>query len=305
MAEKAAIKIDQLVKSYGKFPALRGVTLTVQEGEIFGFLGPNGAGKTTTIRCLLDLIHPNGGHIEVLGSDPQRDPVAVRAHCGYLPGELQLEGNMRGEEALRFFNALRGGQADWPFIRQLAERLDVDLKRRIKNLSRGNKQKIGIIQALMHRPKLLLLDEPTVGLDPLMQQEVLHLIQEAHANGTTLFFSSHIMSEVEAIAQRVGIIRQGKIVEVAATHTLVQRALHRMKIYCKRPVNTQAFAGLPGVKVLTPPGQRKNITLQVAGDMEPLIKVLATLPVRALETERPSLEEIFLAYYEKNEKGAS
>src|SRR5207248_8891977 len=173
----------------------------------FGFLGPNGSGKTTTIRCLLDLIRPSGGTVRVLALDPQADPVGVRARAGYLPGELRLEDNLSAEGVLRFFNRLRGNRADWAFVRTLAERLGLDLATPIKNLSKGNKQKVGVIQALMHRPELLLLDEPTSGLDPLGQQEVQRLLAEARAAGATIFFSSHVLSEVQEVAERVAIIR--------------------------------------------------------------------------------------------------
>jgi len=213
MNDTMAIVSQGLIKSYGRVQALRGVDLEVRRGEIFGFLGPNGAGKTTTIRCLLDLIRPQGGTIRVLGLDPQANPVAVKARVGYLPGELNLEPNLKVEGVLRYFNDLRGNKADWSFVLQLAERLRLDLAMPVKNLSKGNKQKVGVVQALMHRPELLLMDEPTVGLDPLMQQEVYRLLREAQAEGATVFFSSHVISEVEALAQRVAIIREGVIAE--------------------------------------------------------------------------------------------
>ncbi|MBI3286578.1 MAG: ABC transporter ATP-binding protein [Chloroflexi bacterium] len=293
-----AITIRGLTKFYGKAPALRGVDLEVGRGEIFGFLGPNGAGKTTTIRCMLDLIRPNGGTIRVLGLDPQAEPVAVRARVGYLPGELRLEDNLTVEGALRYFARLRGGRVDWGFVRELAERLDLDLKPAIKNLSHGNKQKVGVVQALMHRPELLLLDEPTLGLDPLMQHEVLHLIAEARAEEATVFFSSHIMSEVQAVAERVAMIRRGEIVEVAETASLINRALRRARVRFGQPVDGKLLGNVPGVTVLSQDGT--SVLLQVAGEMNGLIKALATLPVRDFETERPSLEEIFLAHYESD-----
>jgi len=297
MTETAAIRTRDLIKFYGSFQALHGVDLEVQRGEIFGFLGPNGAGKTTTIRCLLDLIRPNGGSVRVLGIDPQADPVAVRARVGYLPGELHLDDNMTPESALRYFNDLRRGAADWQYVRQLAERFDLDLKMRIKNLSKGNKQKVGVIQALMHRPELLLMDEPTSGLDPLIQQEVLHLIGEARDGGATVFFSSHVMSEVEAVAERVGIIRQGKVVEVAETGSLINRALRRVHVRFKETVDGSRLADVPGVTVLSQ-DDGKGVMLQVAGEMDGLIKALGAFHVIDLEIHRPSLEEIFLAYYE-------
>ena len=301
MSENIALMTQGLMKSDGKVRALRGVDLEVQRGEIFGYLGPNGAGKTTTIRCLLDLIRPNGGTVRVLGIDPQADPVAVRSRTGYLPGELQLDPNMSAEGALRYFNALRGNKVDWGFVRQLASRLDLPLKPPIKNLSHGNKQKVGIVQALMHRPELLLLDEPTLGLDPLMQHEVLRLITEAKENGTTVFFSSHIMSEVEAVTERVAIIRKGVVVEVAEPASLINRALRRANVRFKQPVDTSPLASVPGVTVLSQ-DDGTSVLLQVEGEMDGLIKALAAFPVSDFETARPSLEEIFLAYYEDDQK---
>jgi len=270
MSEEIALMIQGLTKSYGQVRALRGVDLEVRRGEIFGFLGPNGAGKTTTIRCLLDLIRPDGGSARVLGIDPQADPVAVQARTGYLPGEMAFKDNLTAERQLRFFSDMRGEKADWAFVRQLAERLDLDLKPPIKNLSKGNKQKVGVVQALMHRPELLLLDEPTAGLDPLMQQEVLGLLREAKAAGATVFFSSHIMSEVEAVAERVGIIRLGKIVEVAETASLINRSLRHMTVRFQEPVDSGALAELPGVKVLSR-SDGISVTLQVEGVMDGLV----------------------------------
>ena len=301
MSEKVALMAQGLTKSYGRVRALRGVDLEVQRGEIFGYLGPNGAGKTTTIRCMLDLIRPDGGTLRVLGIDPQADPVEVRARIGYLPGEMQLDPNMTVEGALRYFNALRGNKVDWGFARQLTERLDLPLKPVIKNLSHGNKQKVGVVQALMHRPQLLLLDEPTLGLDPLMQHETLRLITEAKANGATVFFSSHIMSEVEAVAERVAIIRRGEVVEVAEPTSLINRALRRANVRFKQPVDTGPLANVSGVTVLSQ-DDGTSVLLQVEGEMDSLIKALAAFPVSDFETERPSLEEIFLAYYEDDQK---
>jgi ABC-2 type transport system ATP-binding protein len=297
MSPSPALVICGLSKSYGTFQALKGVDLEVRRGEIFGFLGPNGSGKTTTIRCLLDLIRPSGGSIRVLDLDPQLDPVAVRARVGYLPGELRIDDNMTAEGALKFFNRLRGGKADWTFVRELARRLALDLQTPIKNFSKGNKQKVGVVQALMHRPELLLLDEPTSGLDPLAQQKVLELVGEARAAGATVFFSSHVLSEVQEIAGRVAILRAGLVVEVAETQTLIHRAVRRVRIRFKQPQDSIVLKRLPGVRLLSRDGQG-SILLQVEGEMDGLIKALAAFPVSDFETERPSLEEIFLAYYE-------
>jgi ABC-2 type transport system ATP-binding protein len=295
-----AVLARGLRKSYGRFEALRGVDLEVRRGEIFGFLGPNGAGKTTTIRCLLDLIRPSGGVLRVLGLDPQADPVAVRARVGYLPGELHLDDNLTGRGALRFFNRLRGGRADEAHVGELARRLGLDLDTPIKNLSRGNKQKVGVVQALMHRPELLLLDEPTSGLDPLMQQEVLRLVAEARAGGATVFFSSHVLSEVQEIAERVAILRRGMVVEVAETAALLHRAVRRVRIRFRTPVDAGPLARVPGVKVLGQDGAA--VSCQVEGEMDALIKTLAGYAVSDFETERPSLEEVFLTYYEEQRR---
>ena len=292
-----ALYTKGLTKSYGRVKALLGVDLEVRCGEIFGFLGPNGAGKTTTIRCLLDLIRPDGGTIRVLDMDPQKDPVAVRARVGYLPGELQLESNFTVEGQLRYLDRLRGRVVDWDYVRQIAKRIELDLRMPIKNLSKGNKQKVGVVQALMAKPDLLMFDEPTFGLDPLMQQEVLRMIAEAQDRGATVFFSSHILSEVQEIAERVAIIRKGVVAEVAETSMLINRSMRRAKVRFREPVDANALANLSGVTVISQ-DDGLNVTLQVEGEMNGLIKALASYPVSDFETERPSLEEIFLAYYE-------
>lgn len=298
MTHPATLETRGLSKSYGEVRALREVDLDVRPGEIFGFLGPNGSGKTTMIRCLLDLIRPTGGSARVLGLDPQAEPLAVRARVGYLPGELRLDDNKTALEALRFFNRLRGGRADPAYIRELAGRLDLDLTRPIKNFSKGNKQKVGVVQALMHRPELLLLDEPTSGLDPLMQQEVLRLIGSAREAGATVFFSSHVLSEVQEVAERVAILRRGAVVEVSETAALIGRALRRVRVRFHEPEDTTALARLPGVNVLSQ-DDRGGVLLQVSGEMDGLIKALAAFRVKDFETERPSLEEVFLAYYDR------
>ncbi|MEW5829932.1 MAG: ABC transporter ATP-binding protein [Chloroflexota bacterium] len=291
------ILAQSLTKNYGSVQALRGVDLEVRKGEIFGFLGPNGAGKTTTIRCMLDMIRPNGGTLRVLGLDPQKEPVAVQARTGYLPGEFAFEGRLTVEGALKYLASLRGDNFDWGFVKKLAERLDLDLKPQFKNLSKGNKQKVGVVQALMHRPELLLLDEPTAGLDPLVQQEVLKLVREANENGTTVFFSSHILSEVQEIAGRVGIIRRGVVVETAGVQELIQKSLRRLRVRFAAPVADGALGQIPGVSILSQ--DETSVSIQIEGEMDALVKALAKYPVQDLESERPSLEEIFMAYYEE------
>ena len=295
-----SITIDGLEKYYGSFKALHGVDLKVNRGEILGFLGPNGAGKTTTIRCMLDLIHPQGGTISVLGLNPQAEPEAIKARVGYLPGELHLDENMTAQQIFRYFNRLRGNRSNWDFIEELSDRLKLELKTPIKNFSHGNKQKVGVVQALMHRPELLLLDEPTGGLDPLMQQEVLRMLSETQDNGATVFFSSHIISEVQAVADRVAIIRAGKIVEVAETASLLNRSMRQVRIRFQQPTEAEELYKLPGVELIAK-DDGLGVLLQVEGAMDALIKTLAKYPVNDFETERTSLEEIFLAYYEGEE----
>ncbi len=302
MEPTPALLLQGLTKSYGRVQALRGVDLEVGRGEIFGFLGPNGAGKTTTIRCLLDLIRPDGGTARVLGLDPQAEAVAVRRRVGYLPGELSVEPNLTAERMLRYLADLRGG-VDWDFARAVARRLQLDMHTAVKNMSKGNKQKVGVVAALMGRPELLLLDEPTSGLDPLMQQEVYRLLREAQAGGATVFFSSHIISEVEAIAGRVAMIRDGRIAETLAPHDLVGRAVRRVRVRFAAPVDTVGLAVLRGVTHLETqgdgdtPGRATIVAMQVEGEMDGLVKALAAHPVIDLETERPSLEEVFLTHY--------
>ncbi len=294
-----AIELQNVHKSYGHVQALRGVDLEVRQGEVFGFLGPNGAGKTTTIRCLLDLIRPSGGKLSVLGLDPQARPVEVRRRCGYLPGELHLDESLTVAESLQLLNRLRSNVAEWKTIVRLAERLDLNLKLKLKNLSKGNKQKAGIVQALMHHPKLLLLDEPTSGLDPLVQQEVYQMLREARDEGATVFFSSHVLSEVQGISSRVGIIRRGKIIEVAETETLINRSYRHIRVTFKSPVAVEDLSSIPGA-VVESAVDNQVVILRVEGEMDPLIKALAAYPIRDLDVEKPSLEEIFLAYYQND-----
>lgn len=296
----SVIKVENLAKSYGGFQALSGIGFEVKRGEIFGFLGPNGAGKTTAIRCMLDLIRPSSGLLRIVGYDPQRDPVAVRARCGYLPGELRLDENITVNSALRFLRQLRGGDsACRRRAGALSERLELNTASKIKNLSKGNKQKIGIVAAFMHQPELLLLDEPTSGLDPLVQQTVMELVAEAQQGGATVFFSSHVLTEVQAVAGRVAIIRDGRIVEVAATSDLSARGTVEVRVVFAAPVileNAQLVA-LPGVELINSDDDGRVIQLAVTGKMDALVKWLADYPVASLETRRCGLEQAFHAHY--------
>jgi len=295
-----AIKIENVHKFYGKVHALRGLNLEVKQGEIFGFLGPNGAGKTTTIRCMLDLLRPSSGEIRVFDIDPQRSPQAVKEKVGYLPGDLKLEGDFTARDFFKHICKLRGSKRDWKDILKLAERLDLDLDRKIKTLSQGNKQKVGLIQCFLSDVPLILLDEPTLGLDPLMKQEILNIIREQKEEGKTVFFSSHILSEVQKVADRVGIIRNGRLVEIANTADLIGRSLTRATAQFDEAVSREAFEGVPNVDILRVNDNNHAYTLQIRGEMNGLIKALAEYPVLDLEITKPSLEEVFLNYYEDN-----
>jgi ABC-2 type transport system ATP-binding protein len=291
---EAAIKTEGLTKTYGKNRGIRDVDLEVEEGEVFGFLGPNGAGKTTTIRTLLGFMRPTGGRAEVFGLDSQRQSVEVRARVGNLPGEFALEDRTTGEELLGFFARLRG-VGSLGYARELAERFGADLHRPMRRLSRGNKQKIGLIQAMFHRPPLLILDEPTGGLDPLVQEEFLDVVEETKAEGRTVFFSSHVLSEVERVSDRVGIIRSGELVAVEPTHRLVDKAFRHVTLTFDEPVDARPFDALPGVEGLKAEGPSLSFTLHSEPDA--MVKLAARHRLVGMEYERPSLEEIFLTYY--------
>jgi ABC-2 type transport system ATP-binding protein len=298
---RAAIIINGLHKYYGKTHALRGVSLDVEKGAIFGFLGPNGAGKTTTIRCMLDLIRPQQGEIEILGMDPQKQPVEVRSQIGYLPGELVLPENEKVIDVLHYLADIRRDQVDWDYTQMLLDKLELDANMLVKNLSKGNKQKVGIIQAFMPKTKILLLDEPTAGLDPLMQNAVYDLLKKAKAEGATTFFSSHILSEVEAIADRVAIIRKGVIVEKIDPAKLASMSMSRIRVRFLEKVDLGIFSRLQGITIVT---ERNglDVTFQVEGKIDKLIKTLAAFPVINLSTINTSLEETFLTFY-KNVDG--
>jgi ABC-2 type transport system ATP-binding protein len=293
-----AIRLERLTKSYGKTRGITEVDLTVATGEVFGFLGPNGAGKTTTIRTLLDLIRPTSGKAEVLGLDSVNDSIAIHRRVGYLPGELALWDWMTTRQLLDHLGKLRGG-IDTAYRDELIERFQVEPDRKIKDLSSGNKQKVGIIQAFMHKPELVILDEPTSGLDPLMQHATYRVIDEARAEGRTVFLSSHVLPEVERIAEKVGIIRNGRVIEVETVDNLKARAVRHVEIHFGAPAATSATLGaITGVTEATLTGD--TALVRIEGSMNPLIKALGQYEVRSLLTHETPLDEIFLAMYRED-----
>jgi ABC-2 type transport system ATP-binding protein len=291
------IQTEQLAKWYGKRRGLDGLDLEVRASEIYGFLGPNGAGKTTTIRVLLDLLRPTSGRAAVLGTDPHAGGASLRRRLGYLPGDFVVDGGQSGRELLTHLGHLRGG-VPRERIDRLADRLELDLSARIRSLSKGNRQKIGLVQAFMHEPELLILDEPTSGLDPLLQQTFLEMVREAKAGGQTVFMSSHVLSEVQQSADRVGIIRDGRLVTVEAVETLRRRAVRRVEIHFDEPVAPDAFVGLPGVDEVRVEGS--VLRCRLAGRADALVKMAARYPVESIAVEEPDLEELFFTYYHAN-----
>jgi ABC-2 type transport system ATP-binding protein len=289
-----AISTEQLTKRYGRRRGLAGLDLGVQTGEVYGFLGPNGAGKTTTIRILLDLIRPTSGAITVLGGEPRRLGVALRRRIGYLPGDFTVDGRQSADELLTYLGNLRGG-VPRARIQALAARLDLDLRARIRSLSKGHRQKVGLLQAFMHEPELLVLDEPTSGLDPLLQQTFVAMVREAREAGQTVFMSSHVMSEVQQTADRVGIVREGRLVAVERVEELRERAVRRVEIHFAEPVPPSEFAALPGVTDVAVTDH--TLHCRLSGRADALVKAAARHTVVSLLSEEPDLEELFFTYY--------
>jgi ABC-2 type transport system ATP-binding protein len=290
------IETHGLTKHFGGHRALDGVDLSVAAGRVFGYLGPNGAGKTTTIRLLAGLLRPTAGTARVLGLDIVRHRDLMQSRLGYLPGNFVGYPDLSGEQYLRYLANLRGG-VDWTFVASTAKRLELDLGRKLGVLSHGNRQKVGILQALMHRPELVILDEPSAGLDPIIQREFLGLLRDVRDDGGTVFLSSHILSEVEAIADQVGIIREGRLVVVESVARLKRRALHRMDLSFAGEAPLEVMRSLENVRDLTVTGS--TIHLAVEGSTADLLAAAAPYRVEQIVTHEPDLEEIFLGYYER------
>lgn len=299
MSDKV-IETTGLTVYYGKQRGIKDVNLTVEQGEAFGFLGPNGAGKTTTQRVLLDVIRPTAGRAAIFGLDSQAQGVQLRRRVGYLPGELALYKDMRTDRFLEMYEFLRGANGAKGYWRELAGRLDLDVGRKIAKLSRGNKQKVGVVAAFMNRPDLLILDEPTGGLDPLVQQTVMEMVREVKADGRTVFFSSHILPEVQAVCDRVGIIRQGELIATQGIEELIAARLNRL---------TMVFDDIPPAATFDLPGvsetarTERSITLEVRENLPQVLAAAARHNVRDIETHNVSLEDIFLDFYGKGDGG--
>jgi ABC-2 type transport system ATP-binding protein len=296
-----AIETHGLSKDYGPVRAVSGLELRVEAGEVFGYLGPNGAGKSTTIRMLLDLIHPTAGSASVLGLDTRRDGVEARRRLGYLPGDLRLNDRMTAREQLDSLVRLRGG-VDAGLRHELCDRFAVVLDRPIRQLSKGNRQKVGVVQAFMHRPQLVILDEPTSGLDPLLQAEFRSLVRETAAEGRTVFLSSHSLDEVQHVADRIGIIRAGRLVDVDAVERLRERALRHVTIVFAEPVDSAPFRRLDGVRVDGADGATVRLSAPERA-IDAIVKEAAQRPVVDFVSQPADLEELFLELYEEAPDG--
>ena len=293
----SAIVAEGLTKYYGKTPGIIDLDLEVHTGEVFGFLGPNGAGKSTTIRTLLDFLHATRGSARIFGLDTHRDSLAIRRRVGYLPADLALYPEMTGRELLHYFGNLRGSHID-ARAEALAERFELDLDRRNSDYSTGNRQKVGIVQAFMGDPELLILDEPTSGLDPLMQKEFNRLIDEVRDDGRTVFLSSHVLPEVERLADRVGIVRESRLVTVDTVEAIKNKALRRIEIRFGQPVDAAPFAAMPGVRSAESGNGGRTLTISVAGKIDAVLRLASEHAIEDLRARDADLEEVFLAYYE-------
>jgi ABC-2 type transport system ATP-binding protein len=287
--------VQGLHKDYGSVHAVRGIDFELRRGEVLGFLGPNGSGKSTTVRCILDLLRPTAGRIEVFGMDPRRDGVAIRSRLAYVPGELRLPERLTGMQIVASIGRLRGG-LDARRRDELADRLKLDLSRKTRQLSTGNRRKLALLLAFLWPAELLILDEPTSGLDPLLQHEFVLMVREARDAGATVFLSSHVLSEVQRTADRVVVLRAGKIVTQGTVDELRSKARHRVEVWFEGDV-AAAVADVAGLADLSVDGH--HFTASLVGSIRPLLGFLAPLPVSGMLVEEPDLEEAFLDLYEE------
>jgi len=297
--DTSALTTAGLTKHYGDVRALVDLTIDVKQGEVFGFLGPNGAGKTTMIRTVLDEIRPTAGQAWILGMDSHRQSVEIRHQLGYLPSDLALYPNMTGRDLLTYFANLRGG-VDWTYVGALADRLDSDLDRKLGDLSSGNRQKVGLIQAFMNRPRMLIMDEPSAGLDPIMQRELQTMMREVAAEGRTVFLSSHALGEVQRVADRVGIIREGRLVALETVADLRAKALRRIEFTFEKRPDPHVFEHVAGVRGLI--ADEKHVIVSFDGKMRALLAAVGQdNTLLDISTEDADLDEIFLTYYRGSE----
>ena len=294
MTASPVIATSGLSKDYGAGRGLFGLDLEVEQGEVFGFLGPNGAGKSTTMRLLLDLIRPTSGSARVVGLDTVMDSLEIRTRVGFLPGDLALYPKLTGRAMLDYLAELRGG-VDPRTRDALVERFGADIDRPVRQLSTGNRQKLGLVQAFMHEPELLILDEPIAGLDPLVQQSFHALLGEVSAQGRTVFLSSHTLSEVERVTHRLAILRQGRLVVVDSLENLRKVAVQRLEIEFAQPVDPSQFRALPGVTEVNADG--RTVTVGFEGSADAVVKAAAAHEVLAIRPREEDLEDIFLHYY--------
>ena len=297
------IQTNQLTKSYGRYRGIIEVTFSIQEGEVFGFLGPNGAGKTTTMRVLMGLLRANSGSATIGGLDCWKESTEVKKLVGYLPGEFTFDPGLRGAQIIEYLGHLRGG-VDQANVRALIERLDFDPSKRFREYSRGNKQKLGLVQALMHKPRLLILDEPTSGLDPLNQQEFYKILAEVHAEGRTVFLSSHILPEVEHTCDRVAIIREGRLVKIDHVSALKDIRQHDVEISFAGPASVEWFKNVAGVVKVAQGADERTLQLSVQSDLTEIIQIAGQHSATNIDTHEPSLEEVFLRFYEPEQPTA-
>ncbi len=298
---QTVIETNDLTVYYGKHRGIQNVNLSVKQGEIFGFLGPNGAGKSTTQKVLLDVIRPSGGSAKIFGKDCQKEGTEIRQRIGYLPGELSLYPSMTAEGFLNLLASINGSTVDRKYQTSLYDRLQLDPNRKMSQYSRGNKQKVGLVAAFMGKPDLLILDEPTGGLDPLVQQTVMEMVKEVKEDGRSVFFSSHILPEVEAVCDRVGIIREGELIQTSPVQALTQQAFKRLRLELRKEPPVDCFTSIEGVTETNRDGV--TIDLEVSGNIEQVMQAALSCGLVDLDVLPVTLEEIFLTFYGRSNNG--